>query len=53
MEVSSQHHAPAAVPQYVLNKKLGGPLGQSECFGEKKNLLSMLEFEPLTVRPVA
>jgi hypothetical protein len=38
------------VPQYPLNRWLGGPQGWSGCFGEEKVLLALLGFEPLTVQ---
>jgi hypothetical protein len=42
MEVSDQHHAPAALPpgkepQYPLDRRLGGPQSQSGHGGEEKN----------------
>jgi hypothetical protein len=36
-----------------LNRRLDVPQGQSGCFGEQVNLLSLPGFEPLTGQPVA
>jgi hypothetical protein len=38
--------------QYPLNRRLGGPQSQSKHFGDDKNLLPLMEFEPWTVQPV-
>ena len=35
------------------NQRLGGPLGQSGCFGEDNNLLPMLGIVHQTVQPMA
>jgi hypothetical protein len=57
MKVSGQLHAPAALllrkePQYPLDGRLGGPQGQSGCYGEEKNLAparnQMLAVQPIT-----
>jgi hypothetical protein len=58
MEVSGQHHTPAALPhrkktQYPLNKKLGGPQVGLDRFGEDKNLFPLLGFKPWTIQPTA
>jgi hypothetical protein len=50
--------APAAVPlekelRSPLERRLGGPQGWSEPFGEEKNLLSIPRFQTRTVHPVA
>jgi hypothetical protein len=47
MEVSGQRHVPAAAlrpgqHQYPLQRRLSGPQSQSERFGKKKDLLSLL-----------
>jgi len=39
-------------PQYPVNGRLGGPQSQSKHFGDDKNLLPLMEFEPRTVQPV-
>jgi hypothetical protein len=46
MEVSGQVHAPAALPQYLLDRRLGGSQSQSGYCGEEKNLLSVLGIKP-------
>ena len=38
---------------YQLNRRLDGPQGRAESFGEDRNLLSMSEFEPWTLQSVA
>jgi len=40
-------------PWKPLNKKLGRPQCQPECFGKLKSLLSLLGFEAYTVQPIA
>jgi hypothetical protein len=35
--------------QYAFSRRLDGPQGQSGCFREKKNLLFLPGFEPLTI----
>jgi len=40
-------------PWKPLNKRLGGPQCQPECFGELKSFLSVLGFEAYTVQPIA
>jgi len=37
-------------PQYPMNRKLSGPQSWSGCFGEEKNLLTLLVFEPWTIQ---
>jgi len=39
--------------QYALNMKLGKPQSLSGHFGDKKDLLPLLKFEPWIVQPVA
>jgi len=58
MKASGQLHAPAAVLSvnnllYPLNRRLGWPWRQSECFREEKNFLMLLGFECPTVQPTA
>jgi len=43
------HLTPRKEPQYPLNRRLGGPWGPSEHFGEDKNLLPLLAFQPWIV----
>jgi hypothetical protein len=37
---------------YPLNRRLGGPQRRYAHFGEEKNILSLLGFEPCTMQPV-
>jgi hypothetical protein len=37
---------PQEKPWYPLNRRLGEPQSQAECFREEKNLLILLGFEP-------
>lgn len=58
MKASGQLQAPAAVLSvnnllYTLNRRLGWPWRQSECFREEKDLLTLLGFECPTVQPTA
>jgi hypothetical protein len=48
-----QYFTPAREPRYPLNKRLGGPQSQSECYGAEKNLLFLLGSEALIIQPVA
>jgi hypothetical protein len=52
--VGGQTHAPATLPpgmtRYPLYTKLGGPQGRS---GRVRKIRPPLEFDPLTVQPVA
>jgi len=50
MEVNGKLHSPPAlslgkVPQYVLNRRLGGIQSHFGHFGEEKNLLPVLGIE--------
>jgi hypothetical protein len=58
MEVSGQLHVPAALPpgknpQYPFNERVGGPHSRFRRFGEQKNLLPLMRFEPPIIHPVA
>ena len=44
---------PRKGPHDTLNRRLGWPQRLSGIFGQEKNLLSLLVFEPRTVQPVA
>jgi len=43
------HFIPGKEHQYPLNRRLGGPWGPSEHFGEDKNPLHLLAFKPWIV----
>jgi len=58
MEGDGQLPAPAPLcsgtePQYPLNKRLGGPQGQSGHFGEQKNLLPLAEIKSQIIQSTA
>jgi hypothetical protein len=42
-----------APPLYLLNKRRGGTHSRLDNFGEKKNILVLLDFEPRTLQPLA
>ena len=44
---------PGKKPQHPLNRRLCGPQSWFGNFGEEENLLSIPEFEPRTVQPIA
>jgi hypothetical protein len=44
---------PRNEPLYPLNRRVGGPLSQSQCFGEEKDLLLLPRFELPVVWPIA
>jgi hypothetical protein len=39
-------------PQYLLNRRLGGPHSWSGCFKEEDNLLLLPELKPQRIQPV-
>jgi hypothetical protein len=56
MEVSGQLHTLATLPwgkslRHPLDRRLGGPHGQSGCCGVEKNLLPLLGIEPRPSNP--
>jgi hypothetical protein len=56
MEVSSQLHAPAALPSgikplYPLDRRLGGPQSWFGLDGDDKNLLPLPDIEPRSFSP--
>jgi hypothetical protein len=53
MEVSGQFHAPAALHQYSLDRRLGGPQSRSERGDEEKNSQPLPGLEPPIIQPVA
>jgi hypothetical protein len=58
MDVSSQLHAPAALPQgkrpwYPLDRRLGGPQSRSGRGGEGKNSQPLSGLEHLIIQSVA
>jgi hypothetical protein len=50
MEVNGQHHAPAALPLYTLNRRLGWPQNRYERLRPQKNVLPLPGFEPQDVQ---
>jgi hypothetical protein len=53
MEMSDQLHAPAALPQGPLDRRLGGPQSGSGRFGEEKHLLPLTGIQPRPFQLVA
>jgi len=47
------HFTPGKEPWYLLTRRLGGPQNQFWQFGERKNLLPLLAFEPWIMQPAA
>jgi hypothetical protein len=46
MELRGEFHVPAALPQYPLDRRLGGPQSWSQCCGEEKNF-ALLGIKPI------